>query len=335
MTRALRFIAVAALCVFGLTASASASTTHYWNGDTSTADSAGTANGTWFGTSSYSAGVLGQAFTFDGSSYLDFGLDAGNFGTGDATVSFWAKTSRSDLVMSLLSKRPGCDGGTMWDMRSDAGLGGGATLFTEFDGGGGYNTLRTAPIADGMFHHLMFVRSGGTISMYLDGVLQQTSTMGVTDMTNEAHLLAGWGPCTNADRTVPFQGSIDDIRFSDAAITPYAFTGFYQPVDNGKINVVQAGRGIPVKFSLGGDQGLNIFAPGYPASHTVACGGSGGLDDIEQTVTAGGSSLSYDVTSGQYNYVWKTDKASAGTCRELDVVFNDGSIQRATFQLKK
>jgi hypothetical protein len=56
---------------------------------------------------------------------------------------------------------------------------------------------------------------------------------------------------------------------------------------------------------------------------------------IGETVTAGSSSLSYDATSNQYNYVWKTDKAWAGTCRQLRVMFNDGSTQTATFNFTK
>jgi hypothetical protein len=45
----------------------------------------------------------------------------------------------------------------------------------------------------------------------------------------------------------------------------YAFDGFYRPVDNPPVvNTVKAGQGIPVKFSLGGDFGLDIFEAGYP-----------------------------------------------------------------------
>jgi len=56
------------------------------------------------------------------------------------------------------------------------------------------------------------------------------------------------------------------------------------------------------------------------------------LDDIEQTVTAGSSSLSYG--GGQYNYVWKTDKSWAGTCRQLVVKLIDGTIHYANFKFK-
>jgi hypothetical protein len=115
----------------------------------------------------------------------------------------------------------------------------------------------------------------------------------------------------------------------------YNFSGFFHPVDNPPtVNVVNAGRAIPVKFSLSGDKGLNIFGPGYPASQQLACSDGAPVSEIEQTVTAGGSSLSYDAESGAYTYVWKTEGPWAGTCRQLIVRLNDGSERVAFFKFK-
>jgi len=118
-------------------------------------------------------------------------------------------------------------------------------------------------------------------------------------------------------------------------IVQYNFAGFFQPVDNLPVfNVVQAGRAIPVKFSLSGNKGLGIFAPGSPSSGPIACNSSDPASDLTETVTAGGSSLSYDPTTDRYIYVWKTDQSWAGTCRQLVVELNDGTIHRANFRFK-
>jgi hypothetical protein len=115
----------------------------------------------------------------------------------------------------------------------------------------------------------------------------------------------------------------------------YTFGGFQQPVDaRPTLNQMKAGGAVPVKFSLGGNQGLSIFAAGFPKSQAVACDTTANVDGIEQTVTAGGSSLGYDALTATYTYVWKTDRAWAGTCRQLVLAFADGSVQRATFQFK-
>jgi hypothetical protein len=132
----------------------------------------------------------------------------------------------------------------------------------------------------------------------------------------------------------------DNVGHSAGAACVYSvvfdFSGFFRPVDNlPTLNVVKAGSGIPLKFSLSGDQGLDILAFGYPASYGVDCNTSAPLDPVEQTVTAGASSLSYDADVDQYVYVWKSDKAWAGTCRRLDVTLIDGTRHIAHFKFAK
>jgi hypothetical protein len=116
----------------------------------------------------------------------------------------------------------------------------------------------------------------------------------------------------------------------------YNWSGFFRPVDNPEtVNSVKAGSAIPVKFSLAGNQGLNIFAANFPASQKITCDTSDPVDLIEETVTAGGSSLSYDSSLDQYNYVWKSDKSWAGTCRQLTVKTADGTPHIAIFKFLK
>ncbi|MEN9933780.1 MAG: hypothetical protein RLZZ387_359 [Chloroflexota bacterium] len=122
---------------------------------------------------------------------------------------------------------------------------------------------------------------------------------------------------------------------STSTPTPYSFTGFFQPVDSWPtLNRVQAGRAIPMKFSLGGNFGLNIFQAGSPASQSINCQSSVLVDQIETTVAAGASSLSYDPLTGQYTYIWKTEKGWSG-CRQLVLTFTDGSTHRAAFTFTK
>jgi hypothetical protein len=103
--------------------------------------------------------------------------------------------------------------------------------------------------------------------------------------------------------------------------TPRGFewAGFFPPVANlPATNVDNAGRTIPMKFSLGGNHGLNIFAAGYPKS--------------ELTATAG--SLSYDARDDQYTYTWRTDRAWSGQTRLFVLKLIDGSEHKANFQFR-
>ena len=91
-----------------------------------------------------------------------------------------------------------------------------------------------------------------------------------------------------------------------------------------------------MKFSLGGNKGLSIFAAGLSRNPTqIACDtGAVLLRHAQPTDNPGASSLSYSAGNNQYNYVWKTDKAWAGTCRQLVVKLIDGTSAPANFQFK-
>jgi hypothetical protein len=118
-------------------------------------------------------------------------------------------------------------------------------------------------------------------------------------------------------------------------VVPYPFNGFFQPVDNPpSLNAMTAGQAVPVKFSLSGNRGLSIFAAGSPSSQQIGCSASAPVDPVETTVTASNSGLTYDATSDQYTYVWKTDKSWSGTCRQLNVKLVDGTIHTALFKFK-
>jgi predicted extracellular nuclease len=182
---------------------------------------------------------------------------------------------------------------------------------------------------------------------YLDHALANVSLFGQVTGAADWHINSDEPDIFDYDTTFkpPSQDALYEVnpyRTSDhdpvvVGVDPlhYNFTGFFQPVDNTPVlNSVKGGSSIPVKFSLGGNQGLDIFLSGYPISRPITCDLNAPLDDIEQTVTSGGSSLSYDATSDQYSYVWKTNKAWTGTCRQLVVILKDGSIHYANFKFK-
>ena len=115
----------------------------------------------------------------------------------------------------------------------------------------------------------------------------------------------------------------------------FPFSGFSSPVDNAPtLNTVKGGAGVPVKFSLGADKGLDIFADGAPYSEKSSCDGGAGYDEIEQTSSAGLSGLQYDPASKTYTYVWNTQKGWAGTCRTLHVKLIDGTDHTARFKFR-
>ncbi|NOT61350.1 MAG: DUF5011 domain-containing protein, partial [Acidobacteria bacterium] len=135
---------------------------------------------------------------------------------------------------------------------------------------------------------------------------------------------------TSADGVTP-EANVSTV--TRTVIVPYEFVGFLPPIHNlPELNSVNAGRAIPVKFSLGGNKGLDIFVPGYPQVVPLNCGVT--VVEILETTTAGESELSYSPGADQYIYVWKTEESWAGSCRQLVVKLNDGSIRVANFTFR-
>src|SRR5262249_27649030 len=77
--------------------------------------------------------------------------------------------------------------------------------------------------------------------------------------------------------------------------------------------------GLALKAALRGETYLS------PAvSRQVTCDTSAPVDQVEETTTSP-SGLHYDAASGQYIYVWKSDKAWVGTCRQFTLRLTDGT----------
>jgi uncharacterized repeat protein (TIGR01451 family) len=135
--------------------------------------------------------------------------------------------------------------------------------------------------------------------------------------------------------TVSDPSGHSDTKTRTVEVLPYNFTGFFAPIDNlPAVNEMKAGQAAPVKFSLGGDQGLNIFAAGSPNSVQINCNTNDPIAPVEETETAGSSSLSYDAASERYKYTWKTESSWKNTCRQLTVTLRDGTVHQAKFKFK-
>jgi hypothetical protein len=185
-------------------------------------------------------------------------------------------------------------------------------------------------VFDGRFGYLDYALASAT----LDGQVTGATAWNIN--ADEPDIL---------DYDTSFKGPNQDALYEDNAyrssdhdpvvvgldLTAYDFDGFHPPFDNPPaINRVNAGRALPVKFSLGGNFGLDILAAGSPA--WLACDST--AFDGTTAVALGTGDLQYDPAADQYVYVADTDGAWAGECRQLVLVLNDGSIHRLLFEFR-
>jgi hypothetical protein len=228
-------------------------------------------------------------------------------------------------------------------LNEPAGLGAGAT---------GYGTRYSCSGSQ-----QVVLNASGPIDWNCSGVITETGISAYINDDSATNSLSGYNDWANLKLKggaiglagitpdLPMTTPVDRMTVEIANSLPpvgstYTFTGFFQPVDNpgptNVFNTAKAGSAIPVKFSLGGDQGLTIFAAGYPKAVPTACPGAGTpTDPIEETVNAGAISLQYDPVTQQYTYVWKTQKAWATKCYQFVMRLNDGSEHSANFQFTR
>ena len=102
--------------------------------------------------------------------------------------------------------------------------------------------------------------------------------------TGPAHVYSTFGSYTVTISVTDKDGGAGSNAATHVVI--FNWSGFFQPVDNlPALNLVKAGSAIPVKFSLGGNKGLNIFAAGLSTDpRGLLATRPQSLDDIEQTV---------------------------------------------------
>jgi uncharacterized protein len=128
-----------------------------------------------------------------------------------------------------------------------------------------------------------------------------------------------------------YRSSDHDAVVVGLNLAAFDFTGFLAPVSNlPAVNQRSAGSTVPVRFSLGGDEGSGVIAAGYPQSQPINCATGAPLPATVPTPSNGGLVF----VDGLYQYDWKTEKAWAGTCRQLVVLLSDGTTYRANFKFK-
>lgn len=122
----------------------------------------------------------------------------------------------------------------------------------------------------------------------------------------------------------------------EVAAAGHEFEGFLWPVEAfpGVTRWV-AGVPVPIRFSLGGDQGRDVLADGYPQVAEVDCGAGETPEQGAPARSAWGQGLRYRPRKDRYVYLWKTEHRWAGSCRQFLLRLDDGSLQRAEFKFPR
>lgn len=110
----------------------------------------------------------------------------------------------------------------------------------------------------------------------------------------------------------------------------YGFSGLMAPVNEGGVlNVVKAGRAIPLKWRLTDAVGAPVTSLNTAAVSVKSLDCSSGMtSDLVEETTAGGSGLQ-NLGDGYYQLNWKTPSSYAGSCKTMRLDLGEGLVHTA------
>lgn len=107
---------------------------------------------------------------------------------------------------------------------------------------------------------------------------------------------------------------------------------FGSPLSNTSRNYAKAGNVVSFKFSLSGNQGMDIFAAASPSSTAVTpCVAPTGKYALIPGSNASSPTLTYEKGKDLYTYNWRTASSWTGSCRTFTMTLADGSRHAASF----
>lgn len=163
----------------------------------------------------WAAGYRGSALIFDGvDDYVNCDNAASlNFGSGDFTIEAWIKTTQSVPQAVVFSKYDNTEENGYYYLY----IGSEKPRFEINDSSFSASTesLGISVINDNLWHHIVGVRDGNFLKIFIDGNLENTvDASSVGDINNYDNLVIG-----QMDSNSYFEGSVDEVRLYNRALT--------------------------------------------------------------------------------------------------------------------
>lgn len=118
------------------------------------------------------------------------------------------------------------------------------------------------------------------------------------------------------------------LPITGASVAVFDSTGRF--VTSGGTN--RAGSFVQLHFSLGGFEGFDVFAAGFPQSQRINCSTKAPIGAPQAIGSPSG--LLFNPFNGRYTYIWKTQNSWRNTCREFQATFDDGTTKTAMFRFR-
>ena len=175
---------------------------------------------------------------FDGvDDYINMDADSLDWGAGDGTVSLWVRYSETQdsYYTKLLIKGAGGANQKRYTIQTAGDY---ETLAFSIDdnGAGGFaEVAHDIASNDGYWHHVVGVRDGNNLRLYIDGAESPNSPVSIAgygDIDDDEELTIGAGNTGEggSGNDDYFDGSISDVKIWNRALSAAEVRQMYQPV---------------------------------------------------------------------------------------------------------
>ncbi|WP_372795608.1 LamG domain-containing protein, partial [Lutibacter sp.] len=155
--------------------------------------------------------IVERSIYFDGVvDYVDM-EDALDLNTSEFTVSAWIKRGVGSVNKSILSKRD-----ASYTEGYDFKINGSGQVEMSWGVSGAQNITSTTIIPIDEWHQVAVIYNGGSVNLYIDGVLDKTASLSAPVDTTQSFFIAAAGKNTP---TAFFEGNIDEVRVWNVALS--------------------------------------------------------------------------------------------------------------------
>jgi hypothetical protein len=250
----------------------------WWPGEDNADDVAGANNGTLVNGAGFAAGEVGQAFSFDGTSYVSI-PDSPSLDTltTSITIEAWIKVnqfSADNYWTAIVTK-----GDSSWRLHRYSN---GSTISFSTTGLSNADLAGNKNVNDGQWHHVAGVYDGTNKFLYVDGALDVSTPATGSIAQNNYPVCIG----ENAQQTGRlWNGLIDEVSVYNRALSAAEIQSIYNAGSSGKCPFT-----FPVIIS-------------QPTNQTVGVGGAG----IFNVMVSGAAPLSYQWNHNGTNILGATN----------------------------
>ncbi len=241
--------------------------------------------------------------------------NAFSFGTGNFTIEAWVYPTVGSVYRGIFANGGASTGSFAVYLTN------GDTVRLDYYGGGGVGTTTT--VALNTWSHIVVARSGSTISIFINGTRQATTTTSDNNTSNACYVGASWGGASDY-----MQGYMSNLRvvkgtavYDPTQSTLTVPTAPLTAVTNTSLLTCQSNRFIDnstnaFAITVNGTPSVQAFSPFAPtAAYSAATnGGSGYFDGSGDYVTwPSGSSVAFgtgDFTVETFFYLTTTPAGS-------------------------